>query len=102
MAVDLFFDGERPSAAKFNALRMKAIALATKAALRAYEGPATDVQVDSPAQSWRRDDADTTTPDDNDTVIVDPLGRRWKAGAVNPADIELGVDLVDVFETAME
>ncbi len=99
---DLFADGERPSASKFNQLRMKPIVRADKAALRLYDGPATEVQMVSPSGAWRRDDADTTSPDNGTDVLVDALGRRWKTGAINPADIELGVDLVAIFEDAME
>ena len=63
-------------------------ALANYTALRAYTGRATGVRITQTglAGIFQRDDADTTTPDNGGTVIVDASNRRWKRlylGAVN-------------------
>ena len=54
--------------------------IANYTALRNYAGRATGVRITQAriAGFFYRDDADTTTPDNGGTCIVDGSGRRWK------------------------
>lgn len=78
---DVLMIGTQPALTPLTGL----IRLDTYAALRAYFGPATAAYVagrtddqDGAAGNFAVDEADTTSADNDGTIIVDANGRRWK------------------------
>lgn len=76
---------------------LDAINLTDYAALQAYTGNAKSVHItgylvsitpSGIAGPFTRDDADTTTPSNGGTVIVDGLGRRWKRSYSGNIDVK--------------
>lgn len=70
-------------------VEITATSLQDYAALQAYTGTETSVRITKPgiAGFFDRDDSDTTTADDEGTVIVDGAERRWKRSYTGPVDV---------------